>query len=153
VSPRTFRQTPVSDTLRLLRVLRLELELPRVLETGGSGIELAFGLLPFEYLDQHPAESAAFDRAQEQLIASASGAIASGYDWSGVATVLDVGGGTGKLISAILAANPHLKGVIFEGPVVVGNAQAAIAERDLAARVRSWRVTFSGAYPRWKPTL
>ena len=41
VSPRTFRQTPVSDTLRLLRVLRLNLELPRVLETGRSGIELA----------------------------------------------------------------------------------------------------------------
>ena len=45
VSPGTFRQTPASDTLRLPRVLRLELELPRVLETGRSGIELAFGQL------------------------------------------------------------------------------------------------------------
>ena len=106
VSPRTFRQTPVSDTLRLLRVLRLNLELPRVLQTGRSGIELAFGMLPFEYFDQHPTESAVFDRAMEQSISSTSTTIADGYEWSAATRVLDIGGGTGTLIGAILSANP-----------------------------------------------
>jgi hypothetical protein len=52
VSPKTFCQTPVSDMLRVLRVL----------QTGRSGFELAFGVLPFEYFDQHSAESAVFAR-------------------------------------------------------------------------------------------
>ena len=48
--------------------------------------------------------------------------------------VLDVGGGTGTLISSLLNANPHLTGVILERQVVVADARAASAERGLAAR-------------------
>ena len=135
VSPGSFGQSPVSDTLRIFRALRACTQLPNILHTGRSGFELAFGMSAFEYFDRHPSESAIFDRNQELLIGAASDVIAKcAYDWSTVSRVLDIGGGTGTLLSAILATNSYLSGVIFEREVVAADARAAIAERGLGSR-------------------
>jgi SAM-dependent methyltransferase len=134
VSPRLFGQSAVSDTLRIFRALRACTQLPNILQTGRSGFELAFGMSAFEYLGRHPSESAIFNRNQELLIGAASDAIAEAYDWSTVTRVLDIGGGTGSLLSAILATNPHLSGVIFERDAVAADARAAIDERGFGNR-------------------
>jgi hypothetical protein len=43
-------------------------------------------------------------------------------DWSGAETVVDVGGGNGSLLRALLSAQPHLRGVLFDQPHVVAAA-------------------------------
>jgi SAM-dependent methyltransferase len=57
------------------------------------------------------------------------------YDFVGVQTVVDVGGGHGALVAAILQAHPGLRGVLYDLPEVVGEAQALSGD-DLAGRVR-----------------
>jgi hypothetical protein len=49
-------------------------------------------------------------------------AIAVAYKFSGVRTLMDVGGGNGSLLSVILQANPKLKGVLFDQPSVIARA-------------------------------
>jgi SAM-dependent methyltransferase len=147
VSPRTFRQTPVSEVLRIFRGRRLFLQLPRVLETGRTGMQLAFGVSDWDYFDRHPAESALFNRAQAILNGDDGDAVVAGYDWSGVSRVLDLGGGTGTLLGAILDANPALTGVLFEREAVVAQAREAIARRGLAERCEVVAGDFLRAVP------
>jgi hypothetical protein len=46
-------------------------------------------------------------------------AILAAYDFSGITTLVDVGGGRGALLSAILAAYPGLRGILFDRPRLV----------------------------------
>lgn len=50
--------------------------------------------------------------------------IAKAYDFSSFNTIVDVGGGRGGLLTAILSANPHLQGVLFDVPTVVAGADS-----------------------------
>jgi hypothetical protein len=74
-SPRRFALTPLSSTLRTgdpsagrelvltqQWISRAVAELPRVMASGETGMQLAFGMPVFEYLTQHPRESADFNR-------------------------------------------------------------------------------------------
>jgi hypothetical protein len=49
--------------------------------------------------------------------------VAAAYQWSSVGHVVDVGGGTGVMLQAILAAHPHLRGTLFDLPQVVASAK------------------------------
>ena len=53
-------------------------------------------------------------------------ALADGYDFSPVTTVADLGGGTGTLLAAVLARHPHLRGIVFDQPTVVGEAEPVL---------------------------
>ncbi len=46
-------------------------------------------------------------------------------DFSGCRRIVDVGGGQGRLLAAILAANPEARGVLFDLPQVVEGADKA----------------------------
>ena len=61
-------------------------------------------------------------------------AVAEAYDFSGVETLVDVGGGNGGMMTAILKANTRLKGTIAELPHVVEHAKERIAEAGLTER-------------------
>lgn len=67
----------------------------------------------------------AFDALMAVQVAANAEHLASAYDWSQVERVVDVGGGTGGLLRTLLAAQPHLHGVLFDQPQVVANAQPA----------------------------
>ena len=51
--------------------------------------------------------------------------VATGYDWSLVTDVVDVGGGTGLMLRTLLPAHPHLRGTLFDLPQVVGGIEPA----------------------------
>jgi SAM-dependent methyltransferase len=149
VSEGVFGQTRLSDALQSshasaarARVLGLASQvlwdassrLPQTVATGKTGVELAFGMSRWDYFDRHPEEGSLFNRWMAARHVGHSEAVAAAYDWSGASRVMDVGGGTGSLIAAILSRNPHLSGIILERDEVVEEARAAIAERGLAGR-------------------
>ena len=63
-----------------------------------------------------------------------AGAVVEGYDFSAVGTVVDVGGGNGSFISAILRANPRMTGILLDLPLVAESARASLADAGLAKR-------------------
>jgi hypothetical protein len=69
--------------------------------------------------------SASFDQLMAAQARANAEQVADVYDWSSVARVVDVGGGTGVLLRTLLAAHPHLEGTLFDLPHVVAAAEPA----------------------------
>jgi hypothetical protein len=63
-----------------------------------------------------PALGIAASKAQADRTRLAAVELADTYDFSGVARVLDVGGGHGTVLAAILKAHSNLEGAVFELP-------------------------------------
>ena len=81
-----------------------------------------------------PEGAALFNAAMTSLTSAFDAAVTAAYDFSRLGTLVDVGGGQGALISSILAANPALRGILFDIPPVIESARGRIAEAGLAGR-------------------
>ena len=109
-------------------------ELLHCVQTGGSAFEHLFGLPMFDFLGADPEKGALFDAAMTSIHGRETSLMLDAYDFSRFGTVVDVGGGNGSLLSAVLLRHPGLRGVVFDLPTVVERAQASLAVADLAGR-------------------
>ena len=149
VAPRTFALLPLGQTLTAgapgaakATVLALAGdwmwaswgEFEHALRTGEPGAEKALGMGVFDYLGKHPDQAALFNEAMVGVHGDEPAAVAKAYDFAGLRTVVDVGGGTGGLIAAILRAAPRLQGILYDLPHVVAPARARLAALGLAER-------------------
>ncbi|WP_328453778.1 methyltransferase [Amycolatopsis sp. NBC_00438] len=103
------------------------------LRTGGPAWETVFGTPFWEYLAARPAMAASFDAtmaAGTDYVIDA----AAGYDWSGARHVVDVGGGTGALLAAVLETDPALRGTLVDLPDTVRRGREHLAARGLGDR-------------------
>jgi hypothetical protein len=75
------------------------------------------------WLAAHPGERAAFDRAMAQGWQSRLDRLES-VDWRGDEVIVDVGGGNGSLLCALLERHPCMRGIVFDLPETVRNEQA-----------------------------
>ncbi|WP_395104249.1 methyltransferase [Actinomadura sp. SCN-SB] len=88
--------------------------------TGRSAFERVHGRILMDYLRDHPEDARIMDRAMTEVSGgSAVAAVAARHDFGSARTVVDVGGGQGGLLAAILAANPGIRGVLYDLPDVV----------------------------------
>jgi len=68
------------------------------------------------------------------IIADTAFAVRDAYDFSSTRTLVDVCGRHGMLLGTVLAANPQLRGVLFDQPHVVEGARATFARLGVADR-------------------
>jgi O-methyltransferase domain/Dimerisation domain len=106
------------------------------LRTGEPAFDLAYGTSFFEFLKEHPDEGAIFSSAMRDFTSQANASLLASYDFGGVREVVDVGGGDGALIVALLEAYPGMSGVVFDLPHVVAGAAASPEIAALGQRVR-----------------
>lgn len=90
---------------------------------GAVPFERVHGRTFFAHLDAHPGESARFQASMAVRAAREAAAVVEAYDFRRFRTLVDVGGGPGVLLSAILRAAPSLSAVLFDRPEVVRDAQ------------------------------
>ena len=113
--------------------------------TGEPAFERLYGMSLWEYLAQHPDLAANFNAA---LASSARhAALVSAYDFSPIERLVDVGGGAGRLLAAILQAHPALRGVLFDLPRVVADAAAVLEQAGVADRCEVIGGSFLEAVP------
>jgi SAM-dependent methyltransferase len=122
-------------------------ELHHCVKTGERSFDRIFGIPPFAYLAQNPAAAAIFDDAMTGWSMQNSMGVAADYDFSGIGTLTDVGGGHGYLLATILKANPSLRGVLYETPEVCAGAQARLAAEGVADRCRVAAGDFFASVP------
>ena len=91
-------------------------ELLHSVRTGFPAFNLVFGASLFDYLQRTPDASEAFDRGMTNLSSLLAHAILLAYDFSGISSIVDVGGGEGELLRRILALNPKMTGIVFDLP-------------------------------------
>jgi hypothetical protein len=104
------------------------------LRTGRPGFELAHGMSLFEYLARHPQRAAGFQAAMSERTSALAPSVATGYDFSRMRTVADVGGGNGTLLAAILTTHSQLRGVLLDRPEVTVQARATLQAAGVADR-------------------
>lgn len=162
-TPGRFAHTPLSELLRddtpgsvkpvalffsTPEHVKAWIELAHSVRTGGSGFVKAHGAPPWEYLREHPEMGEIFNNAMTSLSAQAAGAVAQAYDFSGIGTLADVGGGHGLLLGTILASRPDMRGILFDLPPVVAGAAPTLAKLGVASRVTTQGGDFFAAAPK-----
>ena len=147
-----FRLTPVGALLRedephSMRALALMYggsfyqsfaQLGYAVRTGREAFAHLFGVNHFEYFGRRPELADLFDRSMAASARTfdpvpthpAFAPTATGVS----ATVVDVAGGNGDLLGRILAAHPHLRGVLLERPHAVEAARATMAAAGCGSR-------------------
>lgn len=152
--PGTFAATPVGEVmsndhpLRLRAALNLDgglarsdqafTQLMHSVRTGESAYPEVFGRTFWEDLNAHPDLSELFDK--QQAAAKPPGLfdeVAAAYDWQPGQQVVDVGGGTGDLILAVVKGNPGLRGTLFDRPPTAELARDKFAKAGLNGAINA----------------
>jgi hypothetical protein len=157
-----FKHTPLSETLsrkhpqstRDLAIMwgseffwRPWGELSESVRTGRPAFDHVHGSSLFEYLAAHSDDATIFDGAMTSLSsAGLSEMLVTAYDFGQFERIVDLGGGRGALLSAILSANPRLHGVLADMPSVVSEA-ASLREAATAGRCEIVAVDFFHSVP------
>jgi hypothetical protein len=149
---KTFANTPMTETLRSdhprstrdLTIWMGEEPHWRVygnllysVRTGKPAWDRVHGEPVFPYLFERNKElGEIFNRAMTSYSHQSIGPVLAAYDFSQVGSVADIAGGYGHLLSAILAANPGLKGVLFDLPAVLDGAPGMLESYGVKDRVK-----------------
>lgn len=110
-------------------------ELPYSVETGKSGFEKSLGVPIFDWLAKNPEDASRFSETMIGFHGAEPAAVAASYDFSSVATLVDVGGASGHLLATILGRYSSPRGILFDLPHVVRDAPALLEARGLSDRV------------------
>jgi hypothetical protein len=102
-------------------------------QTGEPAFERVFGTQFFKYMAEHPDAARIFDVAMTSRSRQEDAAVAAAYNWP-VGTVVDIGGGRGSQLAAILKRAPACRGILFDQPHVIPSAARLLDEAALAAR-------------------
>jgi hypothetical protein len=154
--PGTFALTPLAallqtrtpDSMRALAIMYAEEQyrawgdLLHSVQTGATAFERQFGTSYFVYLAQHPEADRVFNEAMTGWTTQLVGAVVDAYDFSPFQTIVDVGGGYGTLLVAMLRSNPAARGILFDQPHVV----AAAGEQMVVAGVAERCTTVGGDF-------
>jgi len=101
-------------------------DLQHSVKTGENAFQHVHGVDVWEYRASNPEENAIFNSAMTALSRRATQAILAAYDFGRFRRIVDVGGGRGALLTALLAKYPTMHGVLFDLPHVVANAEQAL---------------------------
>jgi hypothetical protein len=129
------------------RLWRTMSEFPYSLETGKPAHVKLHDVPLFEWLAQHPEEAALFSETMVGFHGREPDAVAAAYDFSPFATLVDVGGATGHMLTTIVRRYDGLHGVLFDLPYVERNAREFISSRSLAHRISIRTGSFFDAVP------
>jgi hypothetical protein len=146
---RRFSSTPLGDTLRtgapgsLRAFATVELgeehypawgDLLYSVKTGEIAFDKTFGMPVWDYFAKNPENARAFDDAMTAMTLATEEAILTNYDASGISKLVDIAGGQGGLLAALLKANPEMKGILFDLPDVVDGARKRVEAEGLSDR-------------------
>lgn len=122
-------------------------ELMHSVRTGEIAFDHAFGMDVWKYFSQHPDNARIFNDAMSGMTAQANEALHAAYDFGGIRTLVDIGGGHGGLITSILRRHPEMRGILFDSPQVIDGARAVVEVSDVAGRCELSAGNFFEAVP------
>jgi SAM-dependent methyltransferase len=111
-------------------------ELLHSVRTGEPGFNKKFGASFFKYMQEHPERHDIYDAAMTGVHGGETEPVLDAYDFSAFRTVVDVGGGNGLALAALLRRHPAVQGILFDLPAVADRARSALSSTDVSGRLR-----------------
>jgi hypothetical protein len=133
---RRFELTPRAELLRadhpdsLREMLLLDWQdiqwntyfgLPEAVRTGENAFENAYGQRFFDYLAGHPELNALFDRRMSVVSQAENAEVVKAYAFAEHDSIIDIGGGQGGLLAAIVDRHPGIVAALYEQPQVLAD--------------------------------
>jgi C-methyltransferase len=117
------------------------------IRTGRSVVPMLHGKGGFDYFAEDPEHADLFNRTMAGISRLTDASVAAGYDFGAYPTIVDVGGGHGLLLAAILAATPEIRGVLYDLPTVVSPGSNILCSNGLVDRVHIETGSFFDCVP------
>jgi O-methyltransferase domain/Dimerisation domain len=148
-APGVFANTPLSDAIRsdapgsgrdavlfIVDALHMKIygELAYSVETGKPVFEKVTGMKPFEFFMKDEEENRLFNSAMTAIAIGIVQPVIDAYDFGETGTLVDVGGGQGALIAAILTKHRGLQGILYDLSHVAEGGRKMLEARGLAQR-------------------
>lgn len=122
-------------------------ELAHSVRTGRAAYPHRYGRDFWADLAERPRLRESFDRQMTRRFRDQLPQIVAGVDWSRFPTLVDVGGGQGSLLAAILAAHPAVRGHLVDLGPTAADARRAFDAQGLAERARVTAGSFFDPLP------
>jgi SAM-dependent methyltransferase len=122
-------------------------ELLATVRTGAPAFPDRHGTTSFDFFDRTSGAGEAFQDRMTVEARRRGAAIADACDFSAARRLVDVGGGTGGILAAILARCPAVTGVLFDLPYALEGAPSVLAEAGVADRVELVAGDFRAGVP------
>jgi len=92
-------------------------------QTGAPAFNKKFGMSLFDYLHHNADAADSFNQGMTNLSSMLAYAILMAYDFTGLSSIVDIGGGEGKLLRTIVKANPEMRWIVFDTPPPIVRAK------------------------------
>ena len=102
--------------------------------TGEAAFEKAHGMGFWAYCATHPEAGALFDAGMTGGSTALARVLLEACNLAAIQTIVDVGGGQGRLLAEVLRAQPHMRGILFDQPQVVAGAEPVLREAGVVDR-------------------
>ncbi|MEU4561076.1 methyltransferase [Actinoplanes sp. NPDC023936] len=122
-------------------------DLLHTVRTGAAAYPHRYGRPFWEDVAADPARAASFDALMGSRLRDDAPALAGGYPWGALGNLVDVGGGDGTLLIAILTAHPGLRGTVLDLPGPAARALEAIEAAGLRDRATARAGSFFDELP------
>jgi SAM-dependent methyltransferase len=122
-------------------------ELLHTLKTGEDGYHRLYGMSAWSHREQHLDYGDLFDNFMTEVTTLDTAAVVAAYDFSSFFSLVDIAGGHGSLIAAILKGNPALRGILFDQPHVVLGAQSVLEAAGVIDRCQQVSGDFFAELP------
>ncbi|GGM69838.1 methyltransferase [Lentzea pudingi] len=124
------------------------IDLVHSVRTGNPAYPLRFGQGFWEDLAGQPHLRAAFDRQMNDRMSRWIPQVVAAFDWARSGTLVDVGGGHGSLLAAILHAHPGMRGHLVDLEETAAGARELLRSQGLAERTEVTGGSFFDPLPR-----
>ena len=125
-------QTDVHGSLRAMVITIGEIHyqacgsLLHSVRTGSPAFNTVFGASLFDYLQRNVDAADTFNQGMANVSSMLAYAVLMAYDFGGISSIVDVGGGQGKLLEKILQFTPDITGTVFDTASTIERAKQSI---------------------------
>jgi SAM-dependent methyltransferase len=95
-------------------------------QTGSPAFNTLFGTSLFDYLQQNVDAADAFNQGMANASSMLAYAVLMAYDFAGISSIVDIGGGQGNLVEKILQFTPDIRGTVFDTASTIEKAKQVL---------------------------
>jgi len=104
------------------------------IKTGNTAFDKVEGMSVWKYYETNPDEGVNFMKAMSGVTGAVVMNVLPLYDFSGFETIVDIGGGNGAMLMAVLNTAPQTKGIVFDEEYVVEETKKVLKEKGFDKR-------------------